>query len=110
MKSFLEVFIIADGAGAFVGALLCCFIRTQHHRWPVIARIWALMLSGYAVARFIATWNLLQNGRTLVDCIGLISAAYLRWSLIGSALMAFVIWSSVVMLVVFLLRDRRIKE
>lgn len=103
MRSFLALIIFADGAAAFIGAILASRMRTSQDKRPEIARILMVGLFGYAAARFWNGWNLATHGQEVAECVRLQSPDYLWHSFAALTLQASTAWGASLYLVVALM-------
>lgn len=103
MKPFLALIIFADGAAAFIGAVLASRMRTEDDRRPGIAKLLMLGLLGYAAARFWQGWNTAAHGREVIECVAVQSPAYLWHSYAALTLQASTAWGATIYLVGLLL-------
>lgn len=103
MKSLLALIIFADGAAAFIGAILASRMRTAGDKRPAIAKILMVGLFGYSVARFWNAWNNVANGQEVFECVRLLSPGFL-WNQYGAlSLQAATAWGATIYLILMML-------
>lgn len=99
MKPILALIIFADGAAAFIGAVVASRVRTHDDKRPELIKVLMVGLLGYALARFWNGWNAAAHGQEVVQCVAVQSPDYLWHSYVALSLQAATAWAATIYLI-----------
>ena len=99
MRPILALIIFADGAAAFIGAVVASRIRTNDDRRPELVKVLIVGLLGYSMARLWNGWNAAAHGQEVVECVASQSPDYLRHQYGALTLQAAMAWAATLYLI-----------